>query len=29
MTGEALQRFIARTWSTYQAMTRTVGLKME
>ncbi|MGO4812900.1 Bug family tripartite tricarboxylate transporter substrate binding protein [Cupriavidus sp. 2MCAB6] len=29
LTGEALQQFIARTWPTYQAMTRTVGLKME
>ncbi|AGW90202.1 hypothetical protein [Cupriavidus sp. DF5525] len=29
LTGEALQRFIARTGSIYQAMIRTVGLKME
>lgn len=29
LTGDALQRFIARTWPTYQAMTRSVGLKME
>ncbi|SPA32386.1 conserved hypothetical protein; UPF0065 [Cupriavidus taiwanensis] len=29
LTGEALQQFIGRTWPTYQAMTRTVGLKME
>ncbi len=29
LTGEALQKFIARTWPTYQAMTKAVGLKME
>ncbi|WP_174549331.1 hypothetical protein [Cupriavidus nantongensis] len=29
LTGEALQQFIGRTWPTYQAMTKAVGLKME
>jgi len=29
LTGKDLQQFIARVWPTYQAMTKSVGLKME
>lgn len=29
LTGEALQKFIARTWPTYRAMTQELGLKVD